>query len=204
MGVRNDAFDLLPCRSQGESLVSVDPRSKDGVGQTGRYPSHLLAIAKPGSQGMRGRIQGNAAPRLPEVLEISIDVIWREGFEGVSLLVQKGEEALNVPLPALARCQGQSPLLAFSLEEIFEPRIMAARRRLWIVRQPAKLLQEVTSNSIKLFLWPAGVGSPSLSYASRGPGSRNSFEIGGMETMLARPSLNLAGNAEAVASLPAY
>src|SRR5260370_40723626 len=69
----------------------------------------FIANPKPGSQGMRGRIQGNAAPRLPEVLEISIDVIWREGFEGVSLLVQKGEEALNVPLPALARCQGQSP-----------------------------------------------------------------------------------------------
>ena len=193
--VRNDAFDLVPRWPHGESFVPVDPRSKDGVGQTGRYPSHLLAIAKPGSQGMRGRTQGNTVPPLPEVFEISIDVIWREGFEGVSLLVQKGEEALNVPLPALACCQGQSPFLAFGPKEIFQPRIIAAGRRTGIVRQPAKPLQEATSNGIKLFLGLAEIGSPSLSYASHGPGSRDSFEIGGMETMLARPSLDLAGNA---------
>ena len=72
--------------------MPVDPRSEHGVGQACRCPSHDLAIPKPGSQGVCGRTQGSAAPRLAEVLEISVDVIGSEAFEGISLLVQIGEE----------------------------------------------------------------------------------------------------------------
>jgi hypothetical protein len=79
---------------------------------------------------------------LAEVLEISVDVIGSEAFGGISLLVQIGEEGLDVPLSVLARFQGPSLFLALGLEEIFEPCIIAAGRRSLIVFQAAKPFQK--------------------------------------------------------------
>ena len=135
--------------------MPVDPRNENGASQARRCPSHVLAIPKPASQGMRGRTQGNAIPRLPEVLEISVDVIWSEAFEGISLLVQIGEELLDVPLSVLARCQGRSLFLALGLEEIFEPRVIAAGWRSWIVCQASKLFQKAAGNGTEILLRPA-------------------------------------------------
>jgi hypothetical protein len=75
---------------------------------------------------------------LAEVVEISVDVRRREAFERMSLLVQVQEETPDVPVSDLTRGQRQPPSLALYLEEIFEPRIIAAGRWIRIVRQAAK------------------------------------------------------------------
>src|SRR3974377_474653 len=113
--------------------MSVDPGGENGSGQARRDPSRGLAMPKPGSQGVRCRTQGNATPRLAEVLEISVDVIGREALERKSPLVQIEEEMPDVPVSVLARCQRQPRVAALDLEEIFQPCIIAARRRGWIV-----------------------------------------------------------------------
>src|SRR3974377_2029156 len=95
--------------------MSVDPGSENGIGHPRRDPSRGLAMPKPGSQGVRCRTQGNATPRLAEVLEISVDVIGREALERKSPLVQIEEEMPDVPVSVLARCQRQPALLALDL-----------------------------------------------------------------------------------------
>jgi hypothetical protein len=105
------------------------------------------------------------------VVEISVDVSGGEAFERIPLLVQIEEETPDVPVSALARSQRQPPSLALYLEEIFEPRIIAAGRRTLLVSQAAKPFQKAASNGVKLFLRPARSGSPSLCHAPRCPGS---------------------------------
>ena len=61
-------------------------------------------MPKPYSEGARGRTEGNATPRLAEVLNISVDVIGGEAFERISLLIQIREELPDVPASVLARC----------------------------------------------------------------------------------------------------
>src|SRR3974377_458303 len=142
--------------------MSVDPGSENGIGHPRRDPSRGLAMPKPGSQGVRCRTQGNATPRLAEVLEISVDVIGREALERKSPLVQIEEEMPDVPVSVLARCQRQPALLALDLGEIFQPCIMAARRRGWIVCQAPQPFQKAASNGAEVLLWPARRGGPAL------------------------------------------
>jgi len=171
--------------------VPVDPRSENGVSQACRCPSHDLAIPKPGSQGVCGRTQGNTAPRLAEVLEIDVDMIGSATVEGISVLVQIGEEGLDVPLLVLARRKGPSPFLALALEEIFEPRIIAAKRRSLIVFQAAKPFQKAAGDGTEVRLRPARSSGPARCYSSSCPSSRDGLELCNFEAMFSGPSLDL-------------
>jgi hypothetical protein len=132
---------------------------------------------------------------LAKAAEIRVDVAGSEAFEGITLLVQVEEETPDVPVSDLASGQRQPPSLALYLEEIFEPRIIATGRWIRIVRQAAKPFQKAASDGVKLFLRPAKGGSPSLSHASRCPGSGEGLDLSRMEAMLSRPPLDLTGDA---------
>jgi len=127
-----------------------------------------------------------------------------KAFEGVTLLVQIGKEAPDVPALDLARGQRQPSFLALDLEEILEPRIIAAGRWIWIMCQPPKPLQKAAGDGVKLFLRPARGGSSSLCYAPGCPRSGEGIEAGSPEAMVPRPPLDLTRDAEAVASLPEH
>jgi len=131
---------------------------------------------------------------LAEALEISINVIGSEAFEGRSLLVQVGEEVLDVPPSILARFRGQSPLLRLGLEEIFEPRMIATGRGRRIVCQTAKPFQKAAGNGTEVLLGPARSGGPSLSHSSRCPRSGDGLELCGFEAMFSGILLDLPGD----------
>jgi hypothetical protein len=131
---------------------------------------------------------------LAKVLEISVDVIGSEAFEGISLLVQISEEGLDVPLSALACCQGQTSFLALGLEEIFKPSIIAAGRRSWIVCQAAKPFQKTACNGTEVLLRPARSAGPPLCHSSRCPRSGDGLELCKLEVMFSWRSLDLLGD----------
>jgi hypothetical protein len=132
---------------------------------------------------------------LAEVLEISVDVISSEAFKGKSPLVQIEEEMPDVPVPVLPRCQRQPAFLALDLEEILEPRMIAARWRGWIVCQAAEPLQKAASNGAEVLLRPVRSGGPCLRYAARCPASGDSLKVSSLEAMLSGPALDLLGDA---------
>jgi hypothetical protein len=132
---------------------------------------------------------------LAEVLNISVDVIGGEAFEGISLLVQIREELPDVPASVLARCQRQPTSLTLYLYEVFNPRLIGAWGRIRIVSQAAQPIQEVASNGAELLLGPARSGGPSLCHASRCPRSSDGLEVCITEAMVSRPVLDLTGDA---------
>src|SRR5215831_18131453 len=145
-------------------------------------PSLDLTIPKPGSQSVCARTQRNAAPRLAEALEISVDVIGSEALEGMSLLVKISEEALDVPLSVLPRCH--SPFLPLALKEIFEPLIVVSGRRNWIMCRAAKPFQKAAGNGTEVLLRPARSIRPSLCHSSNCPRSGDSLELCSIEAIL--------------------
>src|SRR5579864_1628914 len=63
------------------------------------------------------------------------------------------------------------------------------------------LFQKAASNGLELLLGPTRRNGSSLCHASRGPRSRDALKVGSAEEMISRPSLDLMGDAEAVASV---
>jgi hypothetical protein len=132
---------------------------------------------------------------LAEVLEISVDVIGSQTFQGLSLSVEIVKEVLDVPHSVLARRKSQSPFLALVSEEISEPRIIAPGRRSLFVGQAAEPLQKAGCNRTEALSRPARSHGPTLSHPSRCPISRDGLKFCSFEAMFSGPSLDLLGNA---------
>jgi hypothetical protein len=132
---------------------------------------------------------------LAEVLEICIDVSGGEAFERIPLLVQIEEETPDVPVSVLARGQRQPTCLALDLEKIFNQGVIGAGRLIRIVRQAAQPTQKAASNGAELLLRPARSGGSFLCHASRRPRSGEGLKVRSTEAIIARPALDLTGDA---------